>query len=371
MKYDRKLVLEDGSVYPGVSFGGRGDVTGEVVFNTGMTGYVETLSDPSYRGQILVTTYPLIGNYGVPRELLNTGLPHPFESPGMQILGLVVSRYEENFSHHAAAMSLGDWLKESGVPGLYGIDTRGLTRRLREQGTMRGRVCPMEEGDELLADTVDMASVVSQVSAAGVYRYEAEGGSGHTVLLVDCGTKHNILRSLLSRGVNVVRVPYDYDFVADDLGADGVFLSNGPGDPTAVPELVERIRRYMERGKPMFGICLGHQLLALAGGGKTYKLRYGHRSQNQPVYDVFRRRSYITSQNHGYAVDRESLPEGFEEWFVNVNDGTNEGIRHFDKPWMSVQFHPEAYPGPVEAGELFDDFIRVLNRVREGSDVRA
>jgi carbamoyl-phosphate synthase small subunit len=361
-----KLVLEDGAVFTGRLFGVDRPVTGEVVFNTGMTGYVEALSDPSYRGQILVLTYPLIGNYGVPDALLKTGLPHPFESTSIQVLGLVVARYEPAYVHHAAKRSLGEWLNQCGVPAVEGVDTRGLTRRLRARGTLRGRLCPAAQQNELGEDSCDMARLVPAVSRPGVDRYQAPG-DGQTVktgqktlLLVDCGAKHNILRSLLKRGVNVVRVAWDHDFLADDCGADGLFLSNGPGDPMNVPVLVERLRGWLGAGRPTFGICLGHQLLALAAGGRTFRLPYGHRSQNQPVEDLRTGRGYITSQNHGYGVDTGSLPAGFEEWFVNANDGTNEGIRHRDRPFMSVQFHPEAYPGPVETGVLFDEFIRVL-----------
>lgn len=360
-----KLVLEDGSVWPGSLFGVDRPVTGEVVFNTGMTGYVEALSDPSYRGQILVLTYPLVGNYGVPDSLLCTGLPHPFESTSIQVLGLVVARYEPSYSHHAATRSLGEWLATCGVPAIQGVDTRGLTRLLRERGTMRGRLCPAEEepaeaGDPLGEDSCDMAALVPAVSRSGVDRYPAGEGT-KTLLLVDCGAKHNILRSLLSRGVNVIRVPWDHDFLADDLGANGIFLSNGPGDPQCLPLLVERLRGWLAAGRPTFGICLGHQLLALAAGGHTYRLPYGHRSQNQPVMDRLTGRGYITSQNHGYGVDARRLPEGFYEWFVNVNDGTNEGIRHTRRPFMSVQFHPEAYPGPVETAAIFDEMVRVLD----------
>lgn len=355
-----KLVLEDGAVYQGLRFGADREMCGEVVFNTGMTGYVEALSDPSYRGQILVLTYPLIGNYGVPRELLETGLPHPFESAGLQVLGLVVSRYEPNYSHHAADRSLASWLEEAELPAISGVDTRGLTRKLREKGTMRGKICPVEQDDVLGADTHDAKTLVDQVSRTGIDHFDADSGSKR-LLLVDCGAKHNIVRSLLGRGVSVTRVHYDYDFNADALGADGLFLSNGPGDPTDVPRLIERVRKFMDTGKPVFGICLGHQVLSLAAGGRTYRLPYGHRSQNQPVMDRLTGAGYITSQNHGYGVDATHLPKGFYEWFVNVNDETNEGIRHSRKPWMSVQFHPEAYPGPVETGVLFDEFVQVLH----------
>ncbi len=360
MTSSAKLVLEDGTVWSGLRFGVDRPVTGEVVFNTGMTGYVEALSDPSYRGQILVLTYPLIGNYGVPDALLQTGLPHPFESTSIQVLGLVVARYEPSYAHHAAQQSLAAWLEHSNVPALSGVDTRGLTRRLREHGTMRGALVPADAPEKLDADSLDMTHLVADVSRPGIDRYEVDGAK-KTLLLVDCGAKHNILRSLLSRRVNVTRVPWDHDFLADDLGADGLFLSNGPGDPTDVPELVERIRGWLQRGRPTFGICLGHQLLALAAGGSTYRLPYGHRSQNQPVVDRLTGRGYITSQNHGYGVDATRLPDGFYEWFINVNDGTNEGIRHTRRPFMSVQFHPEAYPGPVETGVLFDEFVRVLH----------
>lgn len=366
------LVLEDGTTWPGARFGGGGPVTGEVVFNTGMTGYVEALTDPSYAGQILVLTYPLVGNYGVPSALLETGLPHPFESTAIQVLGLVVARYEPHYAHHAARQSLGEWLEGCRVPAISGVDTRGLTRRLREHGTLRGTLRPAEPSPapppgspgevDLGPDTLDPRTLVAHVSRPGVDRYEVDPAAP-TMLLVDCGAKHNILRSLLAREVNVIRVPWDHDFLADDLGADALFLSNGPGDPTHLAPLIDRVAGWMNRGKPTFGICLGHQILALAAGGHTYRLPYGHRSQNQPVRNRLVGCGAITSQNHGYAVDGDRLPEGFYEWFVNVNDATNEGIRHARRPWMSVQFHPEAFPGPVETNALFDEFVQVL---REG-----
>jgi len=356
-----QLVLEDGTVYRGFSFGARRPVSGEVVFNTGMTGYVESLTDPSYKGQILVLTYPLIGNYGVPREVLQTGLLHPYESPEMNVLGLVVSSYQDMFSHHAATKSLGHWLRESRVPAICGIDTRSLTRKLRECGTMRGTLCPGDGRAELGPDSLDMKKLVSLVSNPGIDRFPAWGRKkGKTVLLVDCGAKHNIIRSLLRRGVDIIRVPYNHDFSVEDFGADGILLSNGPGDPRHLPQTVACLKEFMKNAKPLFGICLGHQLLALAGGGDVYKLPYGHRSQNQPVRSLDGRQCFITSQNHAYAVDRNLIPAGFNEWFINVNDESNEGLRHESKPWLGVQFHPEAYPGPLESGVLFDEFLSML-----------
>jgi len=358
MKRRARLVLEDGSIYEGVSFGFDTNSDGEVVFNTGMTGYVETLTDPSYRGQILVLTYPLIGNYGVPRETLHSGLPHPYESPAMQIQGLVVSRYEDSYSHFAAEKSLGEWLIESRTPAIMNVDTRSLTKRIRERGTMRGRI--VVDGVSVQKESVDMSRVVSIVSAKGIYRYSAPTPSGKRIMLVDCGVKHNIIRSLLNRGVDIIRVPYDFDFGSEDMDADGILISNGPGDPKDLKGIVRNIQLTIKKKKPLMGICLGHQLIALAADGDTYKMRYGHRSQNQPVKSLIENVSFITSQNHGYAVRRDRIPPGFMEWFVNVNDGTNEGIRHKNLPVISTQFHPEAFPGPTEAGILFDEFLDLL-----------
>ncbi|MDZ7371320.1 MAG: glutamine-hydrolyzing carbamoyl-phosphate synthase small subunit [candidate division KSB1 bacterium] len=352
-KIKARLELEDGSVFYGWSFGATRSVTGEVVFNTGMVGYPESLTDPSYYGQILVLTYPLIGNYGVPESRIVDGLEQWFESTGIKITGLIVSEVSQHYHHWNAAKSLSEWLIEHNVPGLYGIDTRMLTKRLREEGTMLGRILFFNE--ELPFYDPNKINLVEKVSCTEPIEY---GEGEKTVVLVDCGAKDNIVRSLLQRGLRVRKVPWNYDFTQEPF--DGVMISNGPGDPKMCRETVEIVRKAMERGKPIFGICMGNQILALAAGADTYKLKFGHRSQNQPCVEVGTKRCYITSQNHGFAVDGRTLPEGWEPWFVNANDGTNEGIRHRTRPFCSVQFHPEAAPGPVDTAILFDDFKRML-----------
>ncbi|MCI0419237.1 MAG: glutamine-hydrolyzing carbamoyl-phosphate synthase small subunit [Acidobacteria bacterium] len=350
-----RLVLEDGSVFPGRSFGLQGSVSGEVVFNTGMVGYPEALTDPSYRGQVLVLTYPLVGNYGVPpsNNGHNDDLSSVFESGRIQISGLVVSEVSQEYSHWSANRGLGCWLEEHGVPGVAGIDTRALTRRLREKGTMLGKI--LQDGEDLEFYDPGTDNLVSQVSVSQPAIY---AGSRKRVLLVDCGCKLSIVRGLLSRGVTVIRVPWAYDFFSEQF--DGVVISNGPGDPKMCLPTIANVRRAVENDIPVFGICLGHQILALASGADTYKLKFGHRSQNQPCNEAGTKRCLITSQNHGYAVRNESLRDGWEPWFINVNDRTNEGLRHRSKPFMSVQFHPEAAPGPVDAGILFDEFLKHL-----------
>ncbi len=355
-----KLVLEDGSVYRGLRVGADTEVSGEVVFNTGMTGYVETFTDCSYAGQILVMTYPLMGNYGVPARG-DCLLPHRWESEGLQLLGLVVDEASEGFSHHEAEQGLSSWLAKAGVPGLCGIDTRSLTRRLREQGTMRGMIVSDDHSDDMLPPTLEPGSNVPSVSCTQPVTYEA---GEQSVLLVDCGVKLNIVRHLQQRGLTVHRVPWNTDLSRIDKAFDGVVLSNGPGDPKDVMPLVEQVRGLLNGSKPVFGICLGNQVLSLAAGAETYKLKYGHRSQNQPCQDLFTRRCVITSQNHGYAVREESIPRDWDTWFININDGTNEGIRHRSKPFFAVQFHPEAAPGPVDTEFLFDDFVRVIAQSR-------
>jgi carbamoyl-phosphate synthase small subunit len=363
-----RLVLEDGTEAEGHAFGALQAVQGEVVFNTGMTGYVETLTDPSYRGQILMLTYPLVGNYGVPPPRPPLSIEPPYESNRIQVQGLIVQHYMDTYSHHAAVRSLGEWLRSEQIPAVSGIDTRTLTRRLRERGTLRGWLFPKTmtwEEARQKACAVDMRDgVFRAVAPTKPLRY---AGGELTILLVDVGAKDNIVRSLLARGVSVLRVPWHAplsDLVAE---ADGIVIGNGPGDPKDLAPLIGQVRDLLGYyRRPIFGICLGNQILALAAGGDTYKLPYGHRGVNQPVQDLLTRRCYISSQNHGYAVRNESLPAAWEPWFVNLNDGSNEGIRARLLPFFGVQFHPEATPGPQDTGYLFDDFLRLVGALARG-----
>lgn len=363
-----RLSLEDGSQTQGRGFGALRPVRGEVVFNTAMTGYVEALTDPSYRGQILVLTYPLAGNYGVPQPRSPGSLERPYESDRIQVQALVVQHYVDAYSHHEARRSLHDWLSAEGVPGLTGVDTRSLTRRLREHGTMQGSLYPEAMSEDEVRErcvAVDMREEVFRlVAPRQPVRYD---GGKLTVLLVDAGAKDNIVRSLLARGASVIRAPWHADLAPLASRADGILIGNGPGDPKDLAPLIAQVRSLLDHyRKPIFGVCLGNQILALAAGADTYKLPYGHRGVNQPVQDLLTRRCYITSQNHGYAVRDDSLPNDWEPWFVNVNDGTNEGIRSRRGPWFSIQFHPEASPGPQDTGFLFDDFMRLVESMAQG-----
>ncbi len=358
---EARLILSDGTVFYGRSFGYEADTVGEVVFNTAMTGYPESLTDPSYAGQILVTTFPLIGNYGVPDTGMGSdGLPLFMESDRIHPKALVVADYSEQYSHWNAKESLASWLKREKIPAITGIDTRRLTKVLREHGVMMGQVVIEGAAMESQQTEQDYGSVnwVEKVSCKDIIRYN-EGGK-KKVVLVDCGVKANIIRCLIRRGVEVVRVPWDYDF--NELDFDGLFLANGPGDPERCGKTVEHIRTFLNNKevRPCMGICLGNQLLARAAGANTYKLKYGHRSHNQPVRKVGTNQCFITSQNHGYAVDDSTLPADWEPLFVNMNDGSNEGIRHKTNPWMSAQFHPEACSGPTDTEFMFDEFVKML-----------
>ena len=352
------LVLSDGTRFHGKSFGYDAPVAGEVVFNTAMMGYPESLTDPSYEGQLLTLTFPLVGNYGVPPFTMeDNGIPSFMESERIHASALIVSDYSDYYSHWNAVESLSEWLKREKVTGITGIDTRELTKVLRENGVMMGKIL-FDENPERIPEA-DYAGVnfVDRVSCKEIIRYNE--GAGKKVVLVDCGVKANIIRSLLSRGVEVIRVPWNYDYT--DMEFDGLFLANGPGDPDMCEESVNIIRKQISRSrKPICGICMGNQLLAKAGGATIYKLKYGHRSHNQPVRQVGTNKCYVTSQNHGYAVDAKTLETDWEELFVNMNDGSNEGIRHKNNPWFSSQFHPEACSGPVDTSFIFDKFIDTL-----------
>jgi len=374
-----RLVLEDGTVFEGRSFGAREPASGEVVFTTGMVGYPEALTDPSYRGQILTFTYPTIGNYGIPPDSAMAppaapgagpaaaGVPalrnaadlpeRPWESGRIHATGVVVASYSEEYSHHTAGRSLGAWLEEQGIPGITGIDTRALTKRIRVRGAMLGRLeIPGRPVPPL--DDPNLRNLVAEVSTTEVRRY----GHGTPIVLIDCGRKNNQVRMLVKRGAEVRVVPWDHPLEARPRDYAGVLVSNGPGDPRLAATAIDTVRRLMHHRVPILGICLGHQLLALAAGAMTFKMKFGHRSHNQPCVDTRTGRCYQTSQNHGFAVDGGSLPDGWREWFVNANDGTSEGIRHARLPFRSAQFHPEAAPGPGGTEWILDEFLAEVRR---------
>lgn len=367
------LVLEDGTVFKGYSFAGHGRALGEVVFNTGMTGYQEVLTDPSYKGQIVAMTYPLTGTYGINDE--------DMESAAIQVEAFIVREYQEFSSNWRSSRSLADFLDQYGIIGVEGIDTRALTRHIRSAGAMRGILATDAENvpalrDEVLAfpglNGVDM---VQYVTCDGPYRWKegakrpdlapdwTEGQPGFRVAALDCGIKFNILRKLEHSGCQVLVLPADTS--AEDILAtepDGIFLSNGPGDPAALDYVIQTVRNLLGK-RPIFGICLGHQLMGLALGGRTFKLKFGHRGANQPVKDMITGRVEITSQNHGYCVDPDSLSDaGVHLTHVNLNDNTLEGMEHPDLAAFSVQYHPEASPGPHDATYLFDRFIRLMEK---------
>lgn len=354
-KKKARLILKNGKEFTGYSFGYEGPVSGEVVFNTAMTGYPESLTDPSYRGQILVSTFPLIGNYGVPKGEMENGILKGLESDRIQVSGLVISDYSAEYSHWNAEQSLGDWLKQHKVPGICGIDTRALTKIIREFGCMLGKIIINDEDPEWYDPNAE--NLVAMVSTPEIKVY---GNGKHRIMLIDCGVKFNIIRSLLEFDTTVIRAPYDYDFLKEDY--HGLFITNGPGDPAMCKQTIEHLTKAIDGDKPIFGICLGSQLLGLAGGGTTFKLKYGHRSHNQPVLQHGTNQCFITSQNHGYALDHKRLNSDWEVYFSNLNDNTCEGIRHRQKPILATQFHPEASGGPTDTAFLFGQFIDLIEK---------
>ncbi len=410
-KSDACLVLANGLVFKGKSFGASGTIVGEAVFTTGMNGYIETLTDPSYYGQIVTQTFPLIGNYGI--------IPKDFESSSCHVRGYIVRSWCEAPSNFRCEGDLDSYLKKQNIIGLYDIDTRALTKVLRESGVMNGMLVSGESDEakkifaalenpdeknrllekirsykiENAVESVTCSASEIEESAETVFKESASyrfvpvrsdgtkendpetamrDGKGKKVVLWDFGAKANIRRELLKRGLDVVTVPaLTTAEKILSLNPDGVMLSNGPGDPQENVSIIEEIKKILDARIPVFGICLGHQLLALANGAKTVKLKYGHRGANQPVKQLSTGRVYISSQNHGYAVENDSLPEGAVPSFVNTNDGTNEGLVYTKIPAFSVQFHPEACSGPLDTSFLFDDFVRLIRNPDFFRDYRA
>lgn len=373
-----KLVLADGSITQGKSFGKKIAVSGEVVFATGMMGYPESLTDPSFYGQILVLTYPLIGNYGVPDKSL-------WESDNIMVAGLIVSDYIDTPSHFQSRRTLAQWFKDEGKPLIQIKDTRLLTQKIRDRGALLGKILfdkdiPFYDPNfENLVEKVSTKKTTLHEPTNSTSSKQNESKSSNstlkqfnikTILLIDCGAKRNIQNALLKRGVRVITVPWNFDptdkeslKLLTDLTKskrpfDAVVISNGPGDPKFAEKTIENIKKLLRGQIPILGICLGHQLLALAAGGDTKKLKYGHRSQNQPCMLEGTPRCFITTQNHGFAVDK--IPKDFAPWFTNANDGSNEGIIHKSRPIMSAQFHPEATPGPEDAEWIFDYFLEKI-----------
>ena len=354
--------MVDGSEFSGKIFGWEENSTGEVVFTTGMTGFEQSITDPSFAGQILVFTFPLVGNYGIPSENKDkNGILENFESKNPFIKGLVVSDFSENFSHHSAKKSIQKWLQENKIPGICGIDTRKLTQKIRESGSILGQI--VIENSKIQKKIIDpnLGNLAKNVSTKKLKILEPENFSGISIAAIDTGIKNNILREFLQRGIKIFLCPIDFSIEQIYSEISGVFLANGPGDPKIIfPEIQKNILWAAEKNLPIFGICLGNQLINLSFGGNTFKMKFGHRGVNQPVQNLQNRKCFITSQNHGFAIDPEKIPKNFKIWFKNLNDNSVEGIRHKNERIFSVQFHPEAFPGPQETNYLFDEFVEVI-----------
>lgn len=351
-----RLILKDKTTLEGETFGYEKSISGEVVFTTGMVGYPESLTDPSYAGQILVVTYPLVGNYGVPDKNL-------WESDRIRISGLIVSTYNETPSHFQSKQTLSSWLKSEKIPALEVKDTRYLAKKIRAQGAMLGKIVINNQDLEFYdPNKENLVENVSIKSPTRLHPNQDNQGATllkrKTVVLLDCGAKRTIEKNLIKRGLDVIKVPWDYDVFERQIKFDAIVISNGPGDPKIADKTIAIIKKALDKKIPILGICLGNQILTLAAGGDTYKLKFGHRSQNQPCLLNESRKCYITTQNHGFAVGK--IPNGFKAWFINANDGTNEGIIHAKNPWMSIQFHPEATPGPYDTEWVFDYFLSKL-----------
>ena len=357
------LILQDGTKFEGELFGSESVSDGEVVFSTAMVGYEQSLTDPSFKGQILTFTYPMIGNYGIPSEERDEyGILKYFEGEEISVRGVVVCEYSKGFSHYRGTQSFHDWLAEKGVSGISGIDTRALTEHLRENGSQLGQIIP--EGHELpdfsTVSDPNTRNLVEEVSVQERKVFTPENKT-HKVAVFDFGIKNNQIREFLRRGIEVVQLPWDSDITNGEEQFDGVFFSNGPGNPETIAPVVSKNVKYaLDNNIPLWGICLGNQMLALAIGGKTKKMKYGNRGVNQPCREIGSGRCFVTSQNHGFEVDGDSLPEGWEVSWENLNDGSCEGIRHASLPAFSVQFHPESCPGPEDANVLFDEFLEVI-----------